>query len=110
MPVKRRLPKRRVDDTVELDCCEMGFSFGTDHLCLLGRLGHRLDYRRDGKHSPAVRAVLKEAWPRLGRQFMATWKPVPGVRVLPYALERWGRPWEAKRNASAARHWRNDPF
>jgi hypothetical protein len=83
MPVKRRVSKRRITPEAELQIWAAVFEWGTDYFHDLGALGLA--------DSPAARKEAREAWKRLGADFMRSWQPKEG-RERPWALVRFGPP------------------
>jgi hypothetical protein len=94
MPVKRRVSKRKtLSPAVELTAWGELFTTGDDTFGELDLVGFA--WTADGER--AARAAAPEAWHRLGEAFMAKWEPDPGVRDEPWALQRFGKPWEVSR-------------
>jgi hypothetical protein len=86
MPVKSRCPKRRIDPAAELEAWSMLFRCGYDYFRDLEPYGF------DGPEGEAAaRIAAKKAWKRLGRAYMANFKPEP-PREQPWALEEFGDP------------------
>jgi hypothetical protein len=82
MPVKRRRPKRRLDDAAELavwfDVFETGFAFFGEFEAVTGIPTTDI---------AAVRAAASEAWRRLGNAFLAQWTPTLSQPVAWAAAE-----------------------
>lgn len=93
MPVKRRLSKRKLSTAAELAAWSELFTTGYDFFDDLEPFGFPHIHDADR----AARAAAPEAWSRLGETFMMTWEPDPRVREEPWALEEFGKPWEARR-------------
>lgn len=88
MPVKRRKAKTRLRDQTPLSAWRIFFKAGHDFL---------KDLRPYGIHSnDEAQAAAPEAWLRLGEEFMAGIGPQPDYAMPPWALETFGKPWEAK--------------
>jgi hypothetical protein len=83
MPVKARIPKRRVDASAELAAWSMLFETGYDYF-------HDLADHGFANEKAALKAA-RAAWARLCPAFLAAWQPTR-VRELPWALEQFGRP------------------
>jgi hypothetical protein len=80
MPVKKRIPKRRIDPAAELEAFEMIFECGSDFFLDLDALGYRTDAEKI--------AGARSAWERLGLLFLAR-RTESGT---PWAMEQFGKP------------------
>jgi len=78
MPTKRRTPKRRAAGSDEIEAWTDVFLFGCDFSRGLTKAGIA------ALHGRPDRALLEQAWQRLGPQFLATWK-APRRWPLPMA-------------------------
>ena len=89
MPVKRRAAKRGHNRAEELFAWGTVFDTGWD---FFGEVGRIIDGvpggRRDWREAPETR----EAWNRLGEEYLATAETQPNGTVGAWALETFGRP------------------
>ena len=85
MPVKRRTEKRRMDPTAELEAWSLMFASGYDYFDDLPRIGVVTD-----AYSKPDRAVIQDAWHRLGARFLA--EPQDPHLVPCWALKEFGEP------------------
>jgi hypothetical protein len=79
-PPARRRPR-------ELAPWAITFEYGTDYfrsLAEIGLVGHAID-------DPKIRKAARDAWQRLGAEFLATREHDPH-RDKPWALRKWGQP------------------
>jgi hypothetical protein len=91
MPVKRRLAKRKNDPAAELEAWSMTFQSGYDFFSQLKPYGFSRSH--PGHDTDNVRKAAREAWHRLGEQYMKTWVPGElGGRELPWAYKKFGAP------------------
>jgi hypothetical protein len=82
MPVRRRIPKRRVNEHDEAEAWEETFWSGFDFFSDLAPFGIESDH--------AAREAAPRAWRRFGRYFLATTQARPGRE--PWAVETFGQP------------------
>ena len=90
MPVRARNAKKRISTAAELEAWETLFATGYDFFGDLG-LHHK-------EHTPEARAAAKEAWHRLGANFLdnrADPSRADGWAGEPWALEEFGPPRQA---------------
>jgi len=95
MPRKHRTDKRR--PTVTPEAWELPFAAGHDFFGTLDPLGliepHQLppgsDARADAQ--AAWEGAIGAAWAEHGAEFMAAWRPKPGLET-PWAVIRFGSP------------------
>src|SRR5262245_25029853 len=96
MPRKLRAPKRRYDVKAELESFKMVFECGHDFFSETGLIEPFRVWPEEERPAAekAWRAGLRDAWQRLGRRFLATWKPKgpPPHRQVRWALEQFGEP------------------
>jgi hypothetical protein len=82
----KRAPLRRSgrrSPSLELKCWQAIFSYGTDPIGELNKLGFA--------NVPEAMEAARDAWRRLGILFMRDWKPEAN-RGRPWALEQFGHP------------------